>query len=206
MDGTPIHRTSGLCPVVMACDENYAMPLAVALRSLVESNERHWPIDVTVLTDGFTRQAEERVLRSLPPGAARVRWVLIDLKDYAAFTPMSYLSRMTYARFQIERHFAEHVERILYVDVDTLILEDLAPLVHLDLAGRVVAAVPDHHIDGALQRGEVPDPGGLPDVKRYFNAGVLLIDLPRWRAGGLSAKALAYLERFPQTPYADQDA
>ena len=41
-------------PIVLACDQNYAMPLATTLRSLVDSNRRHWPLDITVLSDGFT--------------------------------------------------------------------------------------------------------------------------------------------------------
>lgn len=197
---------STLCPIVMACDENFAMPLATALRSLVDANRRHWPIEVTVLTDGFSDVAKQRVLDSLPRGSARMNWVLIELSEYAQFTPMAYLSHMTYARFQIERHFGPEVRRVLYVDADMLVLEDLGPLAATELNGHPIAAVPDFHIDGALRRGVVPDPGGLPDLDRYFNAGLLLIDLHEWRRQRIAARALAFLKENPKTPYADQDA
>jgi lipopolysaccharide biosynthesis glycosyltransferase len=43
-------------------------------------------------------------------------------------------------------------------------------------------------------------------VSTYFNAGVLLIDLDRWRHERISERALEFLEKHPTTPYADQDA
>jgi lipopolysaccharide biosynthesis glycosyltransferase len=43
-------------------------------------------------------------------------------------------------------------------------------------------------------------------VRDYFNAGVLLIDLPLWRAERVSERALEYLARNPSSPICDQDA
>jgi lipopolysaccharide biosynthesis glycosyltransferase len=46
----------------------------------------------------------------------------------------------------------------------------------------------------------------IPSVASYFNAGVLLIDMERWREEQISEKAVAYLRQFPKTPFSDQDA
>jgi lipopolysaccharide biosynthesis glycosyltransferase len=43
-------------------------------------------------------------------------------------------------------------------------------------------------------------------VNRYFNAGVLLIDLDKWRSLRIMEKSMTYLQLRPDTPYADQDA
>ena len=45
----------------------------------------------------------------------------------------------------------------------------------------------------------------LPAVTDYFNAGVLLIDLPRWREERISERAYAYLTAHPEAPLGDQD-
>ena len=195
-----------ICPIVMASDENFAMPLATMLRSLAESNLLHWPLNVTVLTDAFSHEGRRLVQASLPMGSVQLRWQVIDLKRYEDFRPMSYLSKMTYARFQIDDVFDTDVERVVYLDADMLVLDDIQPLAMVDLQGAVVGAVADRYIAGARRRGVEPNPGGVPNVSRYFNAGVLVIDLGQWRRLQIAQRAVKYLADFPDSPYSDQDA
>ena len=56
------------CPLVLACDDAYAMPLATTLRSLAEANQSRWPLDVTVLTDDASETTRAMVDASLPIG------------------------------------------------------------------------------------------------------------------------------------------
>jgi lipopolysaccharide biosynthesis glycosyltransferase len=192
------------CPVVLACDEGYAMPLATALRSIVEANRKGWPLDFHVLSDGFSEDTRKKVSDSLPNGSGSIRWVYADLGLFEEFSTMPYISKMTYARFLIPRIFPETVSRVLYLDADLLVLEDLERLWGTDLKGAVVGAVLDG-LDQRIKSGEL----GLeevPHVRDYFNAGVLLIDLDRWRKERISERALEYLNQHPRSPYSDQDA
>ena len=65
-------------PVVFACDDGYAMPLATALRSIVEANRSGGPIEFHVLFDKFSERAKGKVLDSLPTGTAVINWVPVD--------------------------------------------------------------------------------------------------------------------------------
>lgn len=201
---TCISASSAKCPIVLACDENYAMPLATMLRSLVEANVRHWPLDVAVLTDGFADGVRARVGASLPQGSVSLRWHLIDLSRFAELPLMPHISRITYARFDIENVFRNDVERVLYLDTDLLVLDDLGPLFAFDLGDHVLGAVTDDHIDVADRAGE-DKLAGVPAVASYFNAGVLVIDLLRWRRHEIAREAIEYLARCPTSPYSDQD-
>ena len=196
---------AGLVPIVMASDENFAMPLATSLRSLVDANRQHWPLDVTILTDGFSGAGRHRVERSLPEGAANVKWRVIEASAYDGISMASHLSRMTFARLQLADSFAPDVGRAIYLDADTLVLGDLSDLSGFDLGDATLGAVADFHLDGALRRNAVCDPG-VPRVDGYFNAGMLVIDLHRWRRLNIGTRALKYLAEHPTTPYSDQDA
>lgn len=193
------------CPIVLACDENYAMPLATTLRSLAEANVRYWPLDVTVLTDGFAEGIRTRVVESLPQGSVHLRWHQIELSRFADLPLMPHISRITFARFDIEHAFGDDVERVLYLDTDILVLGDLGPLFALDLGGQVLAAALDYYVDPVVQAGDVDTFAGVPTVARYFNAGVLMIDLRRWRQYGAARQAIEYLVRSPSSPLSDQD-
>jgi lipopolysaccharide biosynthesis glycosyltransferase len=191
-------------PIVLACDGSYAMQLATTLRSLVEANRRAWPLDVHVFAEDVCERDRRRVLGSLPRGSASIRWVEADLEAYRGFTTPEWISKATFARLLIPAAFEDTVARVLYLDADILVLDDLAPLWETDLDGAVVAAVLDR-VDPQLKAGAA-GLDGLPRVQDYFNAGVLLIDLHQWRRERITERALAYSASHPDSPYSDQDA
>jgi lipopolysaccharide biosynthesis glycosyltransferase len=209
--------------IAIAADGGYAMPLSTTLRSLVEANPKHWPLEVYILCDGFSPELRKKVRASLPcdgPGgedSAILRWIPIEMSRFAGFSPgeEASVSKMSYARLLVSRVIPKEVRRVLYLDADLLILEDLAPLWQTDLGGAPFAAVPDLFLQAtyeakglhpATERANHFRYRGLPPVEAYLNAGVLLIDLPRWREEEISEKALDYLTRHPRSPHMDQDA
>ncbi len=191
-------------PVVLASHESYAMPLATALRSIVDSNRSNEALNFYVLSDHFSADLRKKVIDSLPPGSASIHWVPIDLRPFEGFATARHVLKTTYARLLIPSIFAEGVSRVLYLDADLLVLDDLAPLWETDLKGAAVGAVVDV-LDGYVKAG-VAEFDHVPPVQDYFNAGVLLIDLDPWRKERISEKALEYLACHPHSPYSDQDA
>lgn len=192
-------------PIVLAADEAYAMPLATALRSIAESNSRSWPLEIHILQQAITEPTRKRIADSLPKGSTDIHWHTIDLSSFAnQYSTLPHISKMTYARLLLPQFIPEHCKRVLYLDSDILVVEDLDRLWSADLEGAVVGAVTDSFYDFA----KAARPGAVrgPSVKRYFNAGVLLVDVAKWRDERVSERALEYLDRFPTTPYSDQDA
>ena len=191
------------CPIVLACDKRYAMPLATTLRSIVDTNRSGEPLEFHVLVDGVSERMRRRILDFLPHGSASIRWIEVDLDMFRGFSTISYISKITYARFLIPRIFPDTVSRVLYLDCDILVLDDLRALWETDLEGHVLGAVLDR-IDSQLKNQTIRLP--VPRVRDYFNAGVLLIDLDQWRKLQVVETALQYLQRCPGSPYSDQDA
>jgi lipopolysaccharide biosynthesis glycosyltransferase len=195
-----------LRPIVFACDETYALPLATALRSAVDANRGSEPLDVYILCDQFSANTRKKVIDSVPEGSAVIRWVQVDLSSFEKFPTLPHISsKMTFARFMIPHVFTTDVHRVLYLDADLLVLDDLGPLWEMDLKGAVLGAVLDRILDPQL-KACAPGLEKFPRVRDYFNAGVLLIDLDRWRMERISETALEYLIRCPDSPLADQDA
>ena len=191
-------------PIVLASDASYAMPLATALRSLAEANQRHWPIDVRVLVTAFPEAMRLKVERSLPRGAVAIEWLPIEVAQFGGFGVQNHISRMTYARLLIPSLLPQTAVKVLYLDADILVLGDLGALWATDVGNVLTAAV----VDGLDQqvRDGMAGTERVPRVQRYFNAGVLLINLEGWRRERVAERALEYLARNPSTPYSDQDA
>jgi lipopolysaccharide biosynthesis glycosyltransferase len=175
--------------VVAACDPGFAQHLAVMLLSLAETNARH-ELSVFVLWNGPT--AEKDKLREVLAGTP-FAYTLIDLSD-GALSDLAggvNFTVTTYARLLIGDHLPREVDRVLYLDGDILVRGDLQPLWSTNLEGRTAAAVTD------LPRYEFNSTLGLPADALYFNAGVLLIDLARWRRLDIGARALAFSRQHP---------
>jgi lipopolysaccharide biosynthesis glycosyltransferase len=89
----------------------------------------------------------------------------------------------------------DDLDRVLFIDADTLVLDDLTPLTQVEFGDSTLAAVPDAAIPCCTSPRGVKDcsryhvPPGAP----YFNAGILLMELHRWRSRNLTPRALEYL-------------
>ena len=190
--------------IVFAADESYGMPLATAIRSLIEANEKISEVEIYVLSNGISNRTQARVAESFAGFAMRLHWLPVDLTTYSDFRTLHYASKMTFARLQIPDLLPAHIERALYLDADVLILRDITELLLTDLGAAPLGAV----LDSMDRERPLVDhrPAGVPAVTRYFNAGMLLVDLKNWRAAQVSERAFRFLEANPQTPYADQDA
>ena len=79
------------------------------------------------------------------------------------------------------------VKRVLYLDCDTVVVQSIGNLWNLDLKGHVAGAVMEPTIYQVVKQ-EI----GLKEQDPYFNSGVLLIDLERWRADGVEKRLLDF--------------
>jgi lipopolysaccharide biosynthesis glycosyltransferase len=175
--------------VVVASDDAFALPTAVTLRSLVKANPGV-ELGVTVLHNAMTDDARRRVETSLPAFDGTVSW-----KDFRASAlsrlPAHHLSPATYYRLAIPEVLG-HLDRVLYLDSDILVRSSLQPLWAMDMTEVTVGAVrsvnyPSIGTWGALDNWRA---FGVSPRLPYFNAGVLLIDVPRWRASSVTERVM----------------
>ena len=85
------------------------------------------------------------------------------------------------------------VNKVIHLDIDTIICDSLEGLWKTDVTGKWVAAVPEY-------RGRYKPFGDI-----YYNMGVALLNLAQMRKDKCEEQMAEYLNTVPQ-PYADQDA
>jgi UDP-glucose/galactose:(glucosyl)LPS alpha-1,2-glucosyl/galactosyltransferase len=94
-------------------------------------------------------------------------------------------------------------DRLLYLDVDTIVTDSLTPLWRLDTGGALVGAVTNVLLDKHRHR-----PGALGlEAEAYFNSGVLLMNLDEMRRAGVPEAIRDYaVSEGPALDWPDQDA
>ena len=108
----------------------------------------------------------------------RCRFLPVNAQDFEGFPESSRYPRQIYYRLAAPLLLPDTLDRILYLDVDTLVINPLRELYTMDFAGSYYIACT--HVRAALtrlndRRLDVPD--GAP----YVNTGVLLLNLPALR-------------------------
>jgi len=113
----------------------------------------------------------------------------IDLKDkFNNINLGNYITYAAYFRIMLPSLLPD-LEKIIYIDTDTLIRQDLRELWNFDIGENYIAAVPNYY-GGVAQRKKCWRVGFLT-TDFYINSGVMLMNLKEWRASGIEQKCLA---------------
>jgi len=187
--------------IALGFDAAYAPHAAAAIASVVRyTPDAH--IRFILLHAGIARLQQERVER-VAPGAHFV-WTDVGENDLPAFADRGHFNRAILFRIGLESLAPADCRRVLYIDSDTIVMRDIRELWRSDLRGQPIGAVIDHYARPVEFAGRWSlDAGGA----RYFNSGVLLIDLERVRAERLFSRAIDFFVRNDaDLLMADQDA
>lgn len=186
--------------IAFGLDAGYAPHAGAAIASIVAAAPTR-AFHFFMIHDGVPAGLQADVQRCAPH--ARFSWLAPPEDLLTRASGAGHISRATYARFAIP-DLIQDCARVLYLDCDLVILADLEPLYQSDLNGGALGAAIDHWVDpAAFARDWGLDPTGA----RYFNAGVLLLDLPRLKEDGGFARAVQALSVHERAmPFLDQDA
>lgn len=133
-------------------------------------------------------------------GVAKIIFYNIEDSSIKDFPEIDYLSKSTYLRLFMSSLLPKNIEKILYLDCDIVVLKDLQTLYEIDLKNSPLAAVED-----PLSK-EVLRTYFYPGLKKYFNAGVLLINPQAWRELNIKEKAVEFIKKYYlELKSADQD-
>ena len=183
-------------------DKNFGKFAGITITSLVHNNMYtdlvvHIVYDELLPEDMEKLQQMERLYRNLT-----LRFYQITSTEGMTFVvPPGHITQAMYYRYLFADMLPETVTRLIYMDADIICKGDILPLWQLDLQGKVLAAARDYGEDRSCDRI------GLKNG-RYFNSGVLLMDLTKWRQQKLAQKLFQWLEQVGGTKilWGDQDA
>lgn len=193
MRGTaPIH-------VAIYLDEGYAIPATVLVLSMLRHLRAGIPLHLHVLGVGLAEETKRTMATSWPADRLTIRWIDVDFSaDAAGCVATGYLSRAAYARLLIDRYLPAEIEKVLTVDTDGLILDDISSLWSQSPRHACLMAVRDSFVRTlAEDPSDFIERDGANASAPYFNSGLMLIDTRRWRAQDVSARCLALAARHP---------
>jgi lipopolysaccharide biosynthesis glycosyltransferase len=200
--------SAGLAPIVCCVDDDFVGPLRVLMQSIaVVHGDAVAGLKLIVIHRGLSDTSRDVIQANGSRLGIPVELRRVGVPDprYPEFRTGN---DTTYTRLAIADVVTDH-QVVLYLDVDTIVVDDLRPLLTLPLAGAPFAAVPDP-TKPLLRLGRAL-PGweklGLLGDREYFNNGVMLLDIPECQRRDLFAAASRFLiDHLENVRYWDQDA
>jgi lipopolysaccharide biosynthesis glycosyltransferase len=167
------------------------------LRSVVANLDPGCRVEVNAVDDGIDPADKARVQASLTDRVT-FRWVKPCRSALGGLPTWGRMPTTTYQKLSMGEWLPEEAEKVIWLDCDLLVLDDIATLWNTDLGDRQIFAVPDQRIPFVSSRFGVAAYRelGLAPKTKHFNAGVLLIDLARWRRDDVAGRAIHYLKTY----------
>lgn len=193
--------------IVCCLDKDYLMPLGVMIYSLCENNKNE---DITfhIVHNNLTYLEENSLRKITNKYVKRIFFYTINYSDLSNITignrEQQKLSISTYFRLFIGDILPKHVKKIIYLDGDIIVCDNLRELWNIDIEDKALAGVPDDNLfygDIKLTYNRLKYAPNLG----YFNAGVLLINLQYWREHNVIDNFLRLIESKVIFIHHDQD-
>ncbi|MFB9278562.1 glycosyltransferase family 8 protein [Cohnella cellulosilytica] len=188
--------------IAAAADEGYAQHLAAALVSAAVHLPPPARACFYIVDGGLSAVSRELLEATVSDRRVRIRWIRMTPGRLDGIRVGGHLSPATYCKILVPELLRRYsIDKVLYLDCDVIVLGDLTPIWQEDLRGYALAAIED--IGGQCRKKALAIPSSSP----YFNAGVLLFNLRRWREEHLTDRVLAYAaEHGERLLFHDQDA
>lgn len=198
-------------PIFFATNDNYAPFLSVSLTSMLENASTEYVYKVYVLTTSLKQQNMDNVCSVADKFSNRVECTVefISLekeldKIQSLFHLRDYYSKETYYRFFIPNLFPEY-DKVLYMDCDIIILDDVAKLYNTELGENLVAAAPEEVMTEVDVFGNYVEKALDCHRESYFNAGILLINSRLFRLQHIADQFVEMIQRFTFRVTQDED-
>ena len=183
------------------------MPLAAMLHSALVGLRSGRTISAHVIDAGLSETDRERLADLARRHEAALHWYEPSATGFGTLPAWGRTTSATYHRLMVARLLPEEVARAVWLDCDLLVTGDLAALWEIDLGGRHLLAVRDSVVPLVSSRYGIRSwrELGLLREAPYFNAGVMLLDVDRWRDDDIGALAGRYLVEARDAMFWDQE-
>lgn len=173
--------------IAFCLDDNYIKYCSVVIASIIYNNPNE-EITFHLLSDGITNENKQKLQSWLSSYKnTSVIFYNIDISSFKDFPIKdAYINISTYFRLAMPSLLSD-IKKILYLDCDVIVNQSLKDLWDVDISGYACAGVRDRINDSIRLYNRL----NYPLSDGYVNAGVLLINLERWRLDNIFEKSIS---------------
>jgi lipopolysaccharide biosynthesis glycosyltransferase len=193
--------------VVTVCDNHFAVMLAALLKSIEVNHRSPLAIDMYIIEDEMTDANKAKIISTVNDPILSLHWLkMADVVDKTKLPlDASTFPLNVYTRLFIPHFLPVSCIKAIYLDVDMIVRTDLSELWNVDLEDKIIAGVPDRAPLVSTGWAGISNYEALelaPETT-YYNSGLLVIDLVKWRNSNLTQEIIDCIiknKRFASFP------
>lgn len=192
---------SNRIPIFLSADNNYAPFVATTIASICDNTKSF--CDFYVLDGGIAEENKAKICELKKKfDNFSLDFILInEQKLFADFQICRHYSKTMYARFLIPQ-IKPNLEKVLYSDVDVIVLGDIKTMYDENLEGYALGAVPEYFENKILY----PNRHILTNKHFRFASGNLLINCKKWINEKILEQCIETEKKYRNVlKYPDQD-
>lgn len=175
--------------VVYSSDDNYAQHTGVSIASLLDNNKHFDSIYIYIIDNEISKVNKDKLIEI--SNSYRREITFIDFNAYKSIFQLNMqwnISISAYARLFISSIIPININKVLYLDCDTIIVDKLDELWSTDINQYYVAGVED------TVNSYTKTAVGININDKYINSGMLLVNLKKWRQDNIEEKFSEFIK------------
>lgn len=171
----------------------FFMQFGVSVTSILENNKKH-NIVIHIFVDKYNANDLEKVKETAKKYGIDIYIYLMDMKPFEGFhIKTKRFSRVTYLRIVMPKVLKNVTDKFLYMDADMICNGDISVFHNIDLQNKPLAAVSDVQ-DAVEYRTKFL----RMNSGKYFNDGIMWIDIRNWEKEHITEKVFSYQGTDPK--------
>ena len=134
--------------VACTVDNPYAMMATAMIKSLELNHKSNEKIHVFIIDNGLTRMSRWKLQKSINPSKIQLEWLNINETKLRLLGLDNYFQSLTshYYRLLIPYLLPDKLSKVVYLDSDLLVLDDISTLWNENFDDNIIFAVQDSRI------------------------------------------------------------
>ena len=196
--------------IVCAGNRNFIIPMKVMLKSLAVNTRKN--VEIFVLNKEWKGDDKIDFIETFSNNK-NISIKFLDMESYEClnhFKTTKNIPIESYFRLFSPEVLPDNVEQIIYLDGDIIVEGDIEELWNIPIGERALMAVSEmfheaHYVSSPLALHTFKKLN-IPEKSKYFNAGVLKINIKKWKENNIAKRIIDYLiENKDEVLWHDQD-
>lgn len=185
--------------IFISCDENYAPHLATTIMSIIDNCEKPAGLSFIIGDGGLSSDTLSKLKDMVRPFYSEISFSYLHESKFEGLEVKRY-GLSIYFRLYLSEVIDPSIQNILCIDCDTVVVDDITTI-YDDLPEE------DFTLAAVENIGRSPCKALGLEKGKYFNCGLMLINMTQWKAQDIGGRALTFLRQYPELcRYPEQSA
>lgn len=178
--------------VAFTIDNNYPIFTLLAINTILQNNVSNSHYKFYIIENNVTAKNKEKMTKYVHQRNQDIEFINIDTKiidDGANFFKLSgRITRIALIRILLPDLLPEDVHKVIYLDGDICVNEDLKNLYDIDLENYPAGLASNITFVQLISKKKLNF--------EYYNSGVILMDLDMWRKEKISKEMIDFIDKY----------